>query len=289
MAEGRLPHENLSIFKMTKAIVNDQPPSLVFPFWSSRFRHFVRMCLMKEASQRPATSDLLAHPFITTAPSQRSLRPLLVRFHRIPKLPKLIGSLDIFQYSHLHAAPLPQRPISSSFSFRSGLPQHLTTPVPRRQEESVSLLMSHPSPYGPVTYRVPTDGSNPEVLPSANLTGLEPFGSPTGAYVPNFLQSYAPAPRGSYHSKLQQQNSLSNLVPPDLSAPQNTSFYPPGDSGTSPTSSSHINNTATQSPPPPLVSEESTPRPATLSHTQPSNTFHENSQSTPTPPIPQNT
>jgi hypothetical protein len=127
VAEGRLPRSQLNFANRRKAIVSSDAPSLCMPFWSSEFRHFVKMCLKKDLSQRPGAGDLLSHPFIFSARSSACMKPLLVRLKNLPKRP-ILGSRDIVRFLQPHTPPplLPSHsrspPSLTASSFNSSLP-----------------------------------------------------------------------------------------------------------------------------------------------------------------------
>jgi serine/threonine protein kinase len=135
LAEGYLPHSKLSASRVTKAIVNGNPPTLKLPFWSSKFRHFVRMCLLKDPNHRPVTGDLLSHPFILSAPGPECIKPLLVRLRYLPKNGPVLGSAAILRY---HVASADQDKPSHEHSFTSTSISEHDTSVP-----SLSLSNQH--------------------------------------------------------------------------------------------------------------------------------------------------
>jgi serine/threonine protein kinase len=40
--------------------------------WTPEFKDFVALCLQREAGKRPSATELLAHPFVKTACTQRA-------------------------------------------------------------------------------------------------------------------------------------------------------------------------------------------------------------------------
>lgn len=116
IAEGRAPRAHGSVSNRKKYIVTNEPPSLAMPFWSSEFRHFVKMCLKKEITQRPGAGDLLSHPFIFNARSSACMKPLLIRLKNLPKRP-VLGSRDIVRFLQPRVSSLRSPP-----SFNSSLP-----------------------------------------------------------------------------------------------------------------------------------------------------------------------
>eukprot|EP00069_Balaena_mysticetus_P003243 bmy_16579T0 len=55
-------------------IPRNPAPRLKSKKWSKKFQSFIESCLVKNHSQRPATEQLMKHPFIRDQPNERQVR-----------------------------------------------------------------------------------------------------------------------------------------------------------------------------------------------------------------------
>ncbi|TMW56684.1 hypothetical protein Poli38472_006694 [Pythium oligandrum] len=78
MAKGVPPHANIHPMKVLFMIPKSEPPVLDGQF-SPELVDFVARCLKKAPHDRPTATELLQHPFITSAKSISHLRDLLIR------------------------------------------------------------------------------------------------------------------------------------------------------------------------------------------------------------------
>ncbi len=99
VAEGAPPHSQLQGFRVLRAILHSEPPTLQLQFWSATFRDFIRRCLVKLPEQRPTALELMSHAFITSAPPLTCIIPLIKRFIHLPRGHKVVGSYDILRFT----------------------------------------------------------------------------------------------------------------------------------------------------------------------------------------------
>lgn len=68
MAEGEPPYIRLPQGKALFLISTQGAPPLKKPkMWSADFKHFLSLCLTKDARTRPKAIELLQHPFLRVA------------------------------------------------------------------------------------------------------------------------------------------------------------------------------------------------------------------------------
>jgi serine/threonine protein kinase len=172
LAEGKLPHSKLSASLITKAIVNGSPPALKLPFWSSKFRHFVRMCLLKDPNHRPVTGDLLSHPFILSAPGPECIKPLLVRLRYLPKSSPVLGSAAILRYHVASDQGDKASAPSAEHSFTSNSISERSNNAPTSNTQSQSLSTRWAAPEGlPSVLKQPTSVIYSKFSPKASKGG----------------------------------------------------------------------------------------------------------------------
>ena len=82
VAEGAPPHSQLQGFRVLRAILHSEPPTLQLKFWSDTFRDFIKRCLVKVPEQRPTALELMSHPFITSAPNMTVCTYVIARSNR---------------------------------------------------------------------------------------------------------------------------------------------------------------------------------------------------------------
>uniref|UniRef100_A0A7I4YEX0 non-specific serine/threonine protein kinase n=1 Tax=Haemonchus contortus TaxID=6289 RepID=A0A7I4YEX0_HAECO len=101
LAERRPPLFNMNAMSALYHIAQNDPPKLApitnenQPEWSDWFKDFVNICLQKDAEQRPATGELLNHPFITRYDHKGVIQELINRTKAI------VMELDNFQYKKM--------------------------------------------------------------------------------------------------------------------------------------------------------------------------------------------
>ncbi|VDO24565.1 unnamed protein product [Haemonchus placei] len=101
LAERRPPLFNMNAMSALYHIAQNDPPKLApitnenQPDWSDWFKDFVNICLQKDAEQRPATGELLNHPFITRYDHKGVIQELISRTKAI------VMELDNFQYKKM--------------------------------------------------------------------------------------------------------------------------------------------------------------------------------------------
>ncbi|KAG7303558.1 hypothetical protein JYU34_012087 [Plutella xylostella] len=79
LAERKPPYFNMNAMSALYHIAQNDSPTLAAPEWSDRFRYFVEACLQKNPSERPSSSKLLSHPFISKQRSPNVLVDLIQR------------------------------------------------------------------------------------------------------------------------------------------------------------------------------------------------------------------
>nr|CDJ80577.1 Serine threonine protein kinase-related domain containing protein [Haemonchus contortus] len=101
LPERRPPLFNMNAMSALYHIAQNDPPKLApitnenQPEWSDWFKDFVNICLQKDAEQRPATGELLNHPFITRYDHKGVIQELINRTKAI------VMELDNFQYKKM--------------------------------------------------------------------------------------------------------------------------------------------------------------------------------------------
>ncbi|CAG9857741.1 unnamed protein product [Phyllotreta striolata] len=83
LAERKPPYFNMNAMSALYHIAQNEPPTLSKPeyadVWTDTFKHFVEACLQKSTLQRPTSSRLLSHQFITRTRSPNVLIDLIQR------------------------------------------------------------------------------------------------------------------------------------------------------------------------------------------------------------------
>lgn len=79
LAERKPPYFNMNAMSALYHIAQNDTPSLQAPEWSQVFRHFVEACLQKTPSERPTSTKLLSHQFVTRHRSSNVLVDLIQR------------------------------------------------------------------------------------------------------------------------------------------------------------------------------------------------------------------
>uniref|UniRef100_A0A8C6RYU3 non-specific serine/threonine protein kinase n=1 Tax=Nannospalax galili TaxID=1026970 RepID=A0A8C6RYU3_NANGA len=74
MAEGAPPLCDMHPMRALFLIPRNPAPCLKSKKWSKKFQSFIESCLVKNHSQRPATEQLMKHPFIQDQPNERQVR-----------------------------------------------------------------------------------------------------------------------------------------------------------------------------------------------------------------------
>uniref|UniRef100_UPI0021F91F64 TRAF2 and NCK-interacting protein kinase n=1 Tax=Homo sapiens TaxID=9606 RepID=UPI0021F91F64 len=74
MAEGAPPLCDMHPMRALFLIPRNPAPRLKSKKWSKKFQSFIESCLVKNHSQRPATEQLMKHPFIRDQPNERQVR-----------------------------------------------------------------------------------------------------------------------------------------------------------------------------------------------------------------------
>uniref|UniRef100_A0ABI7WS64 non-specific serine/threonine protein kinase n=1 Tax=Felis catus TaxID=9685 RepID=A0ABI7WS64_FELCA len=97
MAEGAPPlcdmHPMRALF-----LSRNPAPRLKSKKWSKKFQSFIESCLVKNHSQRPATEQLMKHPFIRDQPNERQVR-IQLKDH-IDRTKKKRGEKDETEYEY---------------------------------------------------------------------------------------------------------------------------------------------------------------------------------------------
>ncbi|XP_069753695.1 TRAF2 and NCK-interacting protein kinase-like isoform X9 [Narcine bancroftii] len=98
MAEGAPPLCDMHPMRALFLIPRNPPPRLKSKKWSKKFVSFIEGCLVKNHSQRPATDQLLKHPFIRDQANERQVR-IQLKDH-IDRTKKRRGEKDETEYEY---------------------------------------------------------------------------------------------------------------------------------------------------------------------------------------------
>ncbi|XP_067850968.1 traf2 and NCK-interacting protein kinase-like isoform X1 [Heptranchias perlo] len=98
MAEGAPPLCDMHPMRALFLIPRNPPPRLKSKKWSKKFVSFIEGCLVKNHGQRPATDQLLKHPFIRDQPNERQVR-IQLKDH-IDRTKKKRGEKDETEYEY---------------------------------------------------------------------------------------------------------------------------------------------------------------------------------------------
>uniref|UniRef100_A0A4W4DVT2 Mitogen-activated protein kinase kinase kinase kinase n=1 Tax=Electrophorus electricus TaxID=8005 RepID=A0A4W4DVT2_ELEEL len=98
MAEGAPPLCDMHPMRALFLIPRNPPPRLKSKKWSKKFFSFIESCLVKNYTQRPATEQLLKHPFIRDQPNERQVR-IQLKDH-IDRTRKKRGEKDETEYEY---------------------------------------------------------------------------------------------------------------------------------------------------------------------------------------------
>lgn len=81
LAERKPPYFNMNAMSALYHIAQNDTPTLQAqaPDWSNTFRNFVEVCLRKSPLDRPTSSELLAHLFVSRPRSPNALIDLIAR------------------------------------------------------------------------------------------------------------------------------------------------------------------------------------------------------------------
>lgn len=79
MALGVPPHSEKLPDAALHAILTDKPPELNGSEWTSYFRDFIRLCLVKDPPSRATLRHLLLHPFVKKAKGLKIMRELFYK------------------------------------------------------------------------------------------------------------------------------------------------------------------------------------------------------------------
>ncbi|XP_030021998.1 serine/threonine-protein kinase Tao isoform X2 [Manduca sexta] len=79
LAERKPPYFNMNAMSALYHIAQNDSPPLQAPEWTDTFRYFVEACLQKNPQDRPSSTKLLSHPFITRPRSPNVLVDLIQR------------------------------------------------------------------------------------------------------------------------------------------------------------------------------------------------------------------
>lgn len=79
LAERKPPYFNMNAMSALYHIAQNDSPTLQAPEWTDTFRYFVEACLQKNPADRPSSTKLLSHPFITRPRSPNVLVDLIQR------------------------------------------------------------------------------------------------------------------------------------------------------------------------------------------------------------------
>ncbi|XP_045516518.1 serine/threonine-protein kinase Tao isoform X2 [Pieris brassicae] len=79
LAERKPPYFNMNAMSALYHIAQNDSPALSAPEWTDTFRYFVEACLQKNAQDRPSSTRLLSHPYITRPRSPTVLVDLIQR------------------------------------------------------------------------------------------------------------------------------------------------------------------------------------------------------------------
>jgi len=79
LAERQPPNHRLPPIMAMKSILVDSPPTLQYPEqYSGSFSHFIANCLIKDAFQRPSSSELQQHPLLVALAKSGNSRTLIL-------------------------------------------------------------------------------------------------------------------------------------------------------------------------------------------------------------------
>lgn len=81
LAERKPPYFNMNAMSALYHIAQNDTPTLQAPDWSHIFRNFVEVCLKKSPFDRPTSSELLAHTFVSRQRSPNALIDLIARYN----------------------------------------------------------------------------------------------------------------------------------------------------------------------------------------------------------------
>ncbi|XP_059507169.1 traf2 and NCK-interacting protein kinase isoform X10 [Stegostoma tigrinum] len=98
MAEGAPPLCDMHPMRALFLIPRNPPPRLKSKKWSKKFVSFIEGCLVKNHGQRPATDQLLKHPFIRDQLNERQVR-IQLKDH-IDRTKKKRGEKDETEYEY---------------------------------------------------------------------------------------------------------------------------------------------------------------------------------------------
>ncbi|XP_041972563.1 serine/threonine-protein kinase Tao isoform X2 [Aricia agestis] len=79
LAERKPPYFNMNAMSALYHIAQNDSPTLSAPEWTDTFRYFVEACLQKNPADRPSSTKLLSHPFVTRPRSVNVLVDLIQR------------------------------------------------------------------------------------------------------------------------------------------------------------------------------------------------------------------
>ncbi|XP_039752746.1 serine/threonine-protein kinase Tao isoform X3 [Pararge aegeria] len=79
LAERKPPYFNMNAMSALYHIAQNDSPTLQAPEWTDTFRYFVEACLQKNPQDRPSSTKLLSHPYITRPRSINVLVDLIQR------------------------------------------------------------------------------------------------------------------------------------------------------------------------------------------------------------------
>ncbi|KAM3963887.1 serine/threonine-protein kinase Tao [Aphomia sociella] len=79
LAERKPPYFNMNAMSALYHIAQNDSPTLQAPEWTDTFRYFVEACLQKNPQERPSSTKLLSHQFITRSRSPHVLIDLIQR------------------------------------------------------------------------------------------------------------------------------------------------------------------------------------------------------------------
>lgn len=82
LAERKPPYFNMNAMSALYHIAQNDTPTLSAqsPDWSNVFRNFVEVCLKKSPFDRPNSSELLSHTFVSRSRSPNVLLDLIARY-----------------------------------------------------------------------------------------------------------------------------------------------------------------------------------------------------------------
>ncbi len=59
MADGKNPYSGKTMAVIMNRVINEEPPSMSSPNWSSGFTDFVNRCLVKDVEKRASVEELM--------------------------------------------------------------------------------------------------------------------------------------------------------------------------------------------------------------------------------------